>query len=131
MPFLWLVSFHRGAASVPVAAAYLILVRSVKALAEYVGGMRWGSTSWLASYATWPLAELVICDDRLILTAPHGGYELPRDKIARLTKRRAIFSGGIRIEHTVQDYPSYLFFSTFAFRDMYDSLIGAGFPLKT
>jgi hypothetical protein len=103
----------------------------LKALSVHTGGMQWGSRSWFLSYATWPLADLHVCDDRLILTAPHGAYEFPRDKILRLTVRRRILWRGVGIEHSIPDYPPVIVFSTFDYKDMYDSLTEAGFPLKT
>ncbi len=76
------------------------------ALSEHTGGVRWGDSFWLASYASWPFAHLLICDDRLILTYPEGAYDFPRASVVRLSRRDGWVSralrlgwGGLRIEH--------------------------------
>jgi hypothetical protein len=92
--------------------------------------MQWGNWRWFLSYATWPLVDLHVCDDRLILTAPGGAYEFPRNKITQLTMRRRLVSRSLRIAHSIQEYPPIIIFSTYDYKEMYDSLTGAGFPLQ-
>ncbi len=114
------------------------LVRSMTALSEHTGGVRWGDSFWLASYASWPFAHLLICDDRLILTYPEGAYDFPRASVVRLSRRDGWVSralrlgwGGLRIEHAVSDYPPFVLFSTLDIRSLCERLPAAGYPVKT
>ena len=114
-----------------------ILVRSMTAISEHAGGIRWGDSFWLASYASWPFAHLLICDDHLLLTYPEGAYDFPRASVVRLSCRSGRLSralklgwGSLRIEHAVSDYPPYVRFWTFDISSLCDNLSAAGYSVQ-
>jgi hypothetical protein len=123
-------------ASLPRAVADLVLVRSMAALNEFSGGARWGDIGWLPSYSTWPLAHLLVCDDRLLLTTPLGAYDFPRARIRCLSVRsdwlsRLMRMGVLQIEHEIREYPSFIAFSTGDIKSLRDTLSAAGFTVET
>jgi hypothetical protein len=111
----------------------------MRALSEHTGGARWGGDKWTAQYASWPFAHLHVCDDRLILTTPDGAFDFPRDSVTRLVcNAGGWFSrfvnlpfGGLQIEHAVDDYPSFILFSSFDIGSVCEQLKTAGFNVST
>ena len=110
----------------------------MKALSEHTGGIRWGDGPWTAQRATWPFAHLNICDDRLILTMPDGGFEFPRTTVTQLVWKGSWLGrflklpwGALRIEHDVPDYPAFILFYSFNITAVCDNLRGAEFLVTT
>jgi hypothetical protein len=78
---------------------------------KYTGGARFSNS--LLSNATWPLAKLIIQDDKLLLNITFvGKYEFTKDDIITIEKYVKIpfIAWGIKINHNVATYPETLIF---------------------
>ena len=79
------------------------------------GGIRIGRSALFAFSATWPFAKLMVDDAELALSSLTQTWIFPKSSIRELRKFRGAFSTGLRIEHTVPRYPSFVVFWTFRF----------------
>ena len=97
-----------------------------------------GGSFWTASVWSWPFAHFLVCDDRLILTTPEGTFDFPRERVVRLRYRPGWFAralklgfGGLQIEHSVADYPPFIFFGSFNISSVCNALRDASFAIAT
>src|SRR6185503_8725488 len=84
------------------------------------GGARIGRSYWLALHASYPLATLTVTADFIELQVKGLGLftrgnirRFPRSSIVRLTRKRGLFSQGLRIEHSLANTEPYMLFWSF------------------
>jgi hypothetical protein len=93
------------------------------------GGIRVGEGIFDAFNAKWPFAHLTITPKQVHLSCFSYQYSFPRDSIRRLSRHRAWFSVGLRIEHTVPMYPVFLVFWTFKYAALKRQLREMGYAV--
>jgi hypothetical protein len=74
------------------------------------GGCEVGPNSWLAQSWTWPFAGLYIYRDELVLSMSFRRYSFSRAQISQIRRYQNGLSCGLKIEHTVADYPAFMVF---------------------
>jgi hypothetical protein len=96
---------------------------------QFTGGSRCGINYWISWNASWPLANLKIEPDELVLsTFLFSTYRFKKSQISKLSKcRRFFFSSGIRIEHTIGEYSPFIVFWTFCPEKVKMALIENGY----
>jgi hypothetical protein len=80
--------------------------------------------------ASWPFAKLSATSDIIRLTCLGRECEFPRREVRRLSRHRALFSTGLRIEHAVAACPEFVVFWTFGFEKLKRGLEGAGYEVQ-
>jgi hypothetical protein len=95
------------------------------------GGCEVGRNSWLAKEWTWPFAGLYIYRDELVLSMSFHRYSLPRAAISQIRRYRSGLSLGLKIEHTVPDYPPFMVFYPWDIEEFEQALDANAFPLAT
>src|ERR1043166_9316046 len=78
-----------------------------------IGGFSLGRNAWLAINGSWPFAALRISTHELVLDVWWRRYRFPRSSIIRLFVFSRFFSPGLRIEHSVSQYPRFVVFWSF------------------
>jgi len=91
------------------------------------GGFRVGRNAWLAFNGSWPFGKLQIHRDRLILEALWQTYTFPRPSIVALSVYSGFFSRGLRIQHSIPAYPSFVVFWSYHMSRVQQRLTEAGF----
>lgn len=94
------------------------------------GGARIGS-GFGAFNASWPLATLEATEEQLRLSAVGREFVFHKSSIVRLCRHKGIFSTGLRIEHSVDDYPVPIVFWTFRFGRVREGLNALGYDVTT
>ena len=90
-------------------------------MSEYLnqrGGARIGYSYWGAMNATWPFATLKATDETITLSVSSKEYVFDRQNIQELKKYGGIFSTGLQILHTKEEYPPLVIFWTFNFKKL-------------
>ena len=100
-----------------------------EAIYSQTGGCHVGRNFWWAFNATWPFAGLFIYRDELVLSSFLRRYCFARSDITEITRYGVPFSPGIRIHHTVANYPKFVVFWSWNLPDLeqYDN----AFPVTT
>ncbi len=80
------------------------------------GGARIGFNYWIAFAETWPLAALEIREDYLVVIS-NKRYVFGKRHITKI-ETTGIFSNGIRIFHSIPDYPKYIVYWTMNMPEM-------------
>jgi hypothetical protein len=93
------------------------------------GGFRVGRSALLALNATWPFGTLQIHHDRLVLSTLFRRYTFLRESIVALSVFSGLFSRGLRIEHSVPDYPRFIVFWSSHMSRLQQRLGEAGYVL--
>jgi hypothetical protein len=93
------------------------------------GACEVGRNSWL--YQRWSegLAGMYIYRDELVLSMSFRRYSLPREKVLLIHRYRDLLQIGLKIKHTVEDYPPYMVFYPVDIVEMEEALDTNGFPL--
>jgi hypothetical protein len=94
-----------------------------------IGGFRIGRNALLALNATWPFGTLEIRRDHLVLRTFFRRYTFPRESILALSTFSGLFSRGIRIEHSVSNYPRFIVFWSSHVSRLQRRLTDAGFSV--
>jgi len=97
---------------------------------QFTGGLRYGPNAYLGCNVTWPFAKLTAESGFLSVTDTcfKRAYSFEKNQIKRLSKYWGLFiSPGIRIEHTVDNYPSFIVFWTFSQNNVKSGLIEMGY----
>ena len=94
------------------------------------GGVRIGRSALLGFSATWPFAELTVDDTELALSFLTQRWMFPKSSVERLRKYRGAFSTGLRIEHSIRRYPSFVVFWTFRFDALKQELERYGYTVS-
>jgi hypothetical protein len=74
------------------------------------GGCCVGRNSWLAQHWTWPVTGLYIYRDELVLSMSFRGYCFPRDQILDIHRCPSRLWIGLKIEHSVSNFPPFIVF---------------------
>ena len=96
---------------------------------EQTGGYRVGRNAWLALNASWPFGSLQIRRGELVLQCLASRYRFPSESIARLSRFQGVFSCGLRIEHSIPEYPRFIVFWSSRMSELQPRLTEAGFRL--
>ena len=95
------------------------------------GACEVGRNSWLAKEWTRPFAGLYIYRDELVLSMSFHRYSLPRTAISQIRRYPSGLSLGLKIEHTVSDYPPFMVFYPSDVEEFEEALDANAFPLAT
>ena len=98
------------------------------------GGLHFGSSYRFASNYTWPFAILTATPEELSLRTSVGCFMkrtfiIERPQIRQIRKRRGMWSLGIEILHSVNEYPKFLLFWTFQYRILKQQLESLGYEI--
>ena len=98
-------------------------------IARITGGARIGLFN-----VTWPFAKLSVTADQLTLKVMFSGtYQFPENSVIAIHKfvRIPFFGSGIRIEHSVSEYPRHIVFWFLGYPSTVISFLAEnGFPEK-
>ena len=97
---------------------------------KQIGGAAYGDSFWSSFNLTFPFASLTISQSQLELNAFYYMLVFPREAITRLSRYDAIFSSGLRIEHTIERYPSYVIFWALYYGGIKKRLLEFGYPVE-
>jgi hypothetical protein len=95
------------------------------------GACEVGRNRWLAKEWTWPFAGLYIYRDELVLSMSFQRYSLPRTAISQVCRYRSGLSVGLKIEHTVPDYPPFMVFYPSDVEEFEEALDANAFRVST
>jgi hypothetical protein len=94
------------------------------------GGVRIGDMFWLAYNVTWPFARITVDETTIQIDVTFifysRSYTFASASVTRLSEVTGIFSRGLRIEHTVKDYPPFVLFWSFGLRKLRKALEDRG-----
>jgi hypothetical protein len=94
------------------------------------GGYRIGRNAWLSFNASWPLGSLEVRSGQLALCTITRRLVFPVTSVTAISTYYGMFSVGIRIEHTVPEYPRFIVFWSRQPEVLIERLKGAGFPIQ-
>jgi hypothetical protein len=77
------------------------------------GGVRIGDGAFAALNVTWPFASLKVTESELTLSCFRKEWIFPKSSLRRLSRHDGHFSTGLRIEHGVETYASFIVFWSF------------------
>ena len=98
-----------------------------QAVFEQTGGYRVGRNAWLAFNASWPFGTLKVRRGEIILQCIARRYRFPAASITRLSHFHGGFSSGLRIEHSITEYPRFIAFWSPAMPKLQAAQTEAGF----
>jgi hypothetical protein len=101
-----------------------------EAVFEQTGGYRVGRNAWLAFNASWPFGTLQVRRGELVLQCIASRYRFPAASVVRLSCFHGGFSSGLRIEHSIAEYPRFIAFWTTAMPKLQAALKEAGFHVE-
>jgi hypothetical protein len=79
--------------------------------ATFTGGLRVGSSYWEALDLSWPLADLSVFDDQLVITGLLvGKIVLKREELLAVREYRRVISDGIQIQHSSKNQQPFIVF---------------------
>jgi hypothetical protein len=95
------------------------------------GGIRYGSSFWIAANFTWPFAKLTAGPGEISIRVALGKlwsktFVFERSQIKSISKKRGLISTGIVIEHSVAEYPPFILFWTFRYETLKKQLETVG-----
>lgn len=82
------------------------------------GGVRWGGVN-----LTWPFVTMTVSNNGILLTALSWKWIFDKEHVKSVEKYKGLFSKGIRIYHTIPDYPKFVVFWTFSQNEVMDALL--------
>ena len=96
-----------------------------------IGGIRYGSSYWIATNFTWPFATLTTTPSEVTIRASLGRlwsrtFALERSQIKSIHKKRSIMGTGIVIKHSNAEYPPFVLFWTFRYETLKNQLETSG-----
>ena len=95
------------------------------------GGIRVGSSYWLAANWTVPFAELRLSQDTVTLRYPFNNeINIQKNDITRINKKRGIFSAGVQMVHSVETIQPYILFWTFQPDQVSEAFRNMGYPVE-
>jgi len=99
------------------------------------GGIRYGTSFCTALNFTWPFATLTVTADQLVIRVALVGiwsrtFTLNRAQINSIKRKRALWSVGIEINHSIPEYPPFILFWTFRYRRLKHELECRGYELR-
>jgi hypothetical protein len=93
------------------------------------GACEVGRNSWLSQVWTQPFAGLYIYRDELVLSMSFRRYPFSRDQISQIRRYRSGLSRGLKIEHTVSEYPPFMVFYPQDIDEFEEALDANAFPV--
>ena len=94
------------------------------------GGIRVGGGAFIAFNASWPFASLRVDDSKLTLNCLAKQWIFPKASICRLSRHIGLFTDGLRIEHSIENYTDLLVFWSFRFGRLQRELEQRGYELS-
>jgi hypothetical protein len=95
-----------------------------------VGGYRVGRSALLSFNASWPFGSVELRSGQLALHTITRRLIFPVAAVTSVSTYYGMFSVGVRIEHTIADYPRFIVFWTFNPDELVRRLKGAGYPIR-
>jgi hypothetical protein len=95
------------------------------------GACEVGPNSWLSKVWTQPFAGLYIYRDELVLSMSFRRYPFSREQISQIRRYRSGLLHGLKIEHTVSDYPPFMIFYPSDIDEFEEALDANAFPVAT
>ncbi len=96
-------------------------------LLEQTGGYRVGRNAWFAFNASWPFGTLQVRRAELVLRCIVRRFVFSSSSVDRLSFYDGLFSSGLRIEHSIADYPAFIAFWSPNVEELCFGLREAGF----
>jgi|GEM_PF-1324220 len=93
------------------------------------GGYRVGRSTMLSFNASWPFGSIELRSGQLALHCITRRLVFPVSAVTGISIYYGMFSIGLRIEHTVPDYPRFVVFWTRNHDELIQRLKDAGFPI--
>lgn len=91
------------------------------------GGYRIGAHEWVAINWTWPFGKIEVRPGELTLHCITRALVFPAAAITELSTHSGFWSVGLRIEHGVRQYPSFVVFWTVDMDELKAGLACGGF----
>ena len=95
------------------------------------GGIRVGPAFWLSWGATFPFAKITVTQEGIQISVFSlffiRRYSFARSDIRRLDTEHGVFFRGLVIEHTRDDYSSFMLFWSLAWSELVTALQQRGF----
>ena len=98
------------------------------------GGIRYGSSFWIATNFTWPFVTLTARHSDVSIRISLGRlwsrtFAFERSQIQSISKKRGLISTGIVIEHSNAEYPPFILFWTFRYEALKEQLEAVGYSV--
>jgi len=95
------------------------------------GGIRYGTSFWIAANFSWPFATLTASPGEISIRVSLGRlwgrtFALERSQIKSISKKRGLMSTGVVIEHSNAEYPPFILFWTFRYETLKEQLEAVG-----
>lgn len=97
---------------------------------KQTGGYRVGLNGFFSINASWPFGSLEVQPDQLVLRCLTCSYVFPAASITRVSFHQGFFSSGLRIEHSIPDYPAFILFWSSDMKELGRKLTQAGFQVE-
>ncbi len=94
------------------------------------GGYRVGRSALLSFNASWPFGSVELRSDQLVLYCITRRLVFPVAAVIGISIYCGLFSVGVRIEHSVPDYPRFVVFWTRKPDELIQRLKDAGYPIQ-
>jgi hypothetical protein len=94
---------------------------------KFRGGLRYGNSYPDAIGVPWPLAQLTVEKDALLISVPWRSFRFPREHISRVMKVSGRIAIGVQIEHVIFEHPNFITFWTYKFGDVKKGLEQNGY----
>jgi hypothetical protein len=94
------------------------------------GGYRVGRSALLSFNASWPFGSVEVRSGQLVLYCITRRLLFPVAAVANISVYHGFFSVGVRIEHTIPDYPRFVVFWTREPDKLLQRLKDAGYPIQ-
>ncbi len=94
------------------------------------GGYRVGRNALLSFNASWPFGSVELRSGQLALHCITRRLVFPVSSVTSVSTYHGLFSVGVRIEHTIPDYPRFVVFWTRKPDELIQHLKDAGYPIQ-
>jgi len=99
------------------------------------GGLRWTIAPGVVMNATWPFARITVAAESVEVTFSVLGFFRRTFSFTHQTLQKAqrqwwVLSTGVRLIHSVPDYPPYILFWTFGYRSLAAALRTHGYRVE-
>ncbi len=98
------------------------------------GGLRWGGSYWGATNVTFPFAKIQMTTEEINISVKRlfkneKAFTFSKCDIISIKKKRGLFSVGISIEHSIQEYPSLILFWTLGYNELQKKIENFGYDI--
>ena len=94
------------------------------------GGYRVGRSALLSFNASWPFGSIEVRSGQLALHCITRTLDFPVSKVTSASIYYGLFSVGVRVEHTIANYPRFVVFWTRDPDELMRRLKDAGYPIQ-